>query len=254
MTDFNEKGAEAAGGPQGKADANAKAQQKEGGNDKGKAAEKPKAPAGPSKEKKSGGGDGDKGDDASPPASRHFEDFEEVLLLDYNSKRKRMTIIVRPFDTNGQPRDKVYIYSKGADTSIATYLADDDPYWDSSVQPALGDFGGESLRTLVCAYGEKEADFFSKFQSKMDDAMRSQGKEEEKGHVDGECGEKCKICAVENEVEEAADLVSLGCTAIEDKLQEGVPLSAAESAGRGHEGVDVDGRHRVHCHQHRYGV
>ena len=155
---------------------------------------------------------------------RHFEDFDEVLLIDYNSKRKRMTIVLRPYDASGQLMDVVKIYSKGADTSIASLLADDDPYWDDSIQPALADYGGESLRTLVCAYSEKEATFYDAFRDKMNDALKSQGKDE-KGHVDGACSERCRVCAVENEIEDAADLVSLGCTGIEDKLQEGVPAA-----------------------------
>jgi len=154
--------------------------------------------------------------------SRHFEDFEEVYLIDYNSKRKRMTIILRPYDKDGKPMDCVKIYSKGADTAIAALLNDDDPYWTESINPALADYGGESLRTLVCAYSEKEANFFDQFKDKMDSALKSQGKEE-KGHVDGECSSKCGLCAVENEIEEAADLKALGCTGIEDKLQDGVP-------------------------------
>ena len=56
----------------------------------------------------------------------------------------------------------------------------------------------------------------------MQSALKQQGASE-KGHQDGECSAECKLCAVENEIEDAADLKSLGCTGIEDKLQEGVP-------------------------------
>ena len=56
----------------------------------------------------------------------------------------------------------------------------------------------------------------------MQSALKQQGASE-KGHQDGECSGECKLCAVENEIEDAADLKSLGCTGIEDKLQEGVP-------------------------------
>jgi len=59
-------------------------------------------------------------------------------------------------------------------------------------------------------------------QDKMQSALKQQGASE-KGHQDGECSSECKLCAVENEIEDAADLKSLGCTGIEDKLQEGVP-------------------------------
>ena len=145
-----------------------------------------------------------------------------MLLIDYNSKRKRMTIILQPYDSEGKLMDKVKIFAKGADTSMSSLLADDDPYWDQTIQPALADFGGESLRTLVCAAGEKPGNFYEQFKGKMQEAMKAQGKDE-KGHVDGECSDRCRLCKVEMEVEDAADLVSLGCTAIEDKLQEGVP-------------------------------
>ena len=58
----------------------------------------------------------------------------------------------------------------------------------------------------------------------MQSALKSQGASE-KGHQDGECSSECKLCAVENEIEDAADLKSLGCTGIEDKLQDGVPAA-----------------------------
>ena len=95
--------------------------------------------------------------------SRHFEDFDEVFLIDYNSKRKRMTIILQPYTADGQKTDYVKIYSKGADTAIASLLSDDDPYWDDSITVALQEYGGQSLRTLVCAYGQQPADFYDKF-------------------------------------------------------------------------------------------
>ena len=224
VSDFGEQGGEGGqGGDKGNG-ARKEAERKTNDGQKGGSAGD-EAKGGKAEGAKEKGGSGSDGDDAAPPeTSRHFEDFEEVLMLDYNSKRKRMTVIVRPYDVNGQPMDHVLVYCKGADTSVGAFLADDDPYWDNSLQPALADFGGESLRTLVFAYAEKEADFYAQFESKMQQAQKSQGKEE-KGHADGECGDECRLCAVENEIEEAAEMTALGCTGVEDKLQEGVPTA-----------------------------
>ena len=47
-------------------------------------------------EEQPNGGDGNA--DGHKDFTRHFEDFLEILLIDYNSKRKRMTIILQPYD------------------------------------------------------------------------------------------------------------------------------------------------------------
>jgi magnesium-transporting ATPase (P-type) len=58
--------------------------------------------------------------------------------------------------------------------------------------------------------------------AKYERAQRSQGINE-KGHVDGACSSSCGMCAIEREIEVSAELNLLGATAIEDKLQDGVP-------------------------------
>ena len=128
-----------------------------------KSGQKGQQPAAREQQEKKKDEGGQEDSDGHVDHSRHFEDFDEVFLIDYNSKRKRMTIILQPYTADGQKTDYVKIYSKGADTAIASLLSDDDPYWDDSITVALQEYGGQSLRTLVCAYGQQPADFYDKF-------------------------------------------------------------------------------------------
>ena len=48
---------------------------------------------------------------------------------------------------------------------------------------------------------------------------------EEKGHFKGGCTAHCRRCKIEEDVEKAAQMDLLGATAIEDKLQDFVPLA-----------------------------
>src|SRR5690242_15008602 len=45
----------------------------------------------------------------------------------------------------------------------------------------------------------------------------------EEGHFKGSCKDACRRCILEEEIEKDAGLDMIGATAIEDKLQEGVP-------------------------------
>jgi hypothetical protein len=47
-----------------------------------------------------------------PDDSVHFEIFEECCMIEFSSKRKRMTIILRPLDENGKPSEKIKIFCK----------------------------------------------------------------------------------------------------------------------------------------------
>jgi magnesium-transporting ATPase (P-type) len=77
----------------------------------------------------------------------YFEDYKEVCLIDFTSKRKRMTVLLQ-----SSSEDKLLIFSKGADTIMRELVAVDTPEdeqkWEDTVAK-LSDFGGESLRTLV---------------------------------------------------------------------------------------------------------
>jgi magnesium-transporting ATPase (P-type) len=162
---------------------------------------------------------------------KHFEDFEEVCMIDFNSKRKRMTVVLRPLDENGKGIDKLKIYCKGADSAVKELLEEADSNVEA-VYKQLEEYGGESLRTLVIAGAEQPLSWFDQFKDKYESAQRDQGSTE-KGHNDGSCSENCKLCTIEEEIENAAKFSLLGATGIEDKLQEGVADCLADLKAAG---------------------
>ena len=151
-----------------------------------------------------------------------FEDFEDVCLIDFSSKRKRMTVIVSPMF--GPEKGLLKIYCKGADSYVKALLrgAKKGASEIDRVQRNAGftwkhlkGFGGESLRTLVVAVGTKPRSWWfgdektRGWKPKYDAALQS--------------GNKAEIDALEEQIEMDAEMDLVGATAIEDKLQEGVP-------------------------------
>jgi len=158
----------------------------------------------------------------SPSSSVTSEQFDELLLIDFTSKRKRMSIILQP-----EGSDQVIVFIKGADSALKPYLEKSTPKeeWERTME-LMGEFGADSLRTLMLGYAVKDAKWWEDIKGPYEDAQRKQG-ESEKGHVEGSCSSSCKLCAAENKVEEAAGFKLLGATAIEDELAPNVPRALA---------------------------
>ncbi|XP_020607976.1 phospholipid-transporting ATPase IB-like isoform X2 [Orbicella faveolata] len=137
------------------------------------------------------------------------EVYEVLNVLEFNSTRKRMSVVVRT------PEGKIKLYCKGADTVIFERLQDKQMYMDSTVEH-LEDFAKEGLRTLCIAMTELEPEEFQRWSDIYYKASTS-------------------LENREKNVDDAAELIEknlflLGATAIEDKLQEGVPESIAALA------------------------
>jgi len=135
------------------------------------------------------------------------ENFEILNVLEFNSTRKRMSVIVRT------PDGKIKLFCKGADTVIYERLAEDcNPHKDVTLEH-LEDFAREGLRTLcigVHEISQKEYDDWSKVYYDASTCLNDR----------------------EKKLDEAAEMIEtnlylLGATAIEDKLQDGVPESIA---------------------------
>ncbi|WWD04928.1 hypothetical protein V865_002999 [Kwoniella europaea PYCC6329] len=131
-----------------------------------------------------------------------------LKLLEFNSSRKRMSVVAR------SPDGRIILYCKGADSVIYSRL---DPNHDENLkQTTLKDletFANGGLRTLCIAYRELSEAEFADWSKKYDAAAAAT--------VDRE-GEIEKACEL---VEHS--LTILGATALEDKLQEGVPDAIA---------------------------
>ena len=135
--------------------------------------------------------------------------FELLCTLEFTSARKRMSVVVR------EPDGRLVLYCKGADSVVYPRLAADDPT-AAQTQHHLDEYAAEGLRTLCVAYKHLEAREYEQWRAEYDQAAVSIGGREE---------------ALERACERIErGLTLLGATAIEDKLQDGVPETIRDLA------------------------
>lgn len=130
-------------------------------------------------------------------------EYELLAVCEFNSTRKRMSAIFRC------PDGKIRCYCKGADTVILERLGPDNPHTDVTLQH-LEEYATEGLRTLCLAMREIPEHEYQEWWKVFDKAQTT---------VSGNRAE---------ELDKAAELLEhdfylLGATAIEDRLQDGVP-------------------------------
>lgn len=128
--------------------------------------------------------------------------YELLAFLDFNNIRKRMSVIVR------NPEGQIKLYSKGADTILFEKLHPANEDLLSLTADHLNEFAGEGLRTLAIAYRYLDDKYFKEWQKMLENANAAGDEKDE------------KIVNLYEEIE--SDLMLLGATAVEDKLQEGV--------------------------------
>lgn len=127
-------------------------------------------------------------------------------LHEFDSVRKRMSVVIR------FPNDTVKVLVKGADTSMFSILKKSHPSDDSVIcttQSQLNEYSAEGLRTLVVAARDLTDEHLAEWQCMYEDASTSL--------TDRSIKLRQTAALIER------DLTLLGATAIEDKLQEGVP-------------------------------
>ncbi|KAJ3062518.1 hypothetical protein HK102_008743, partial [Quaeritorhiza haematococci] len=140
--------------------------------------------------------------------------FTILHVLEFNSDRKRMSVIVR------RPEGDVVLLVKGADSVIYERLrADTEVELKEITSMHLGMFANDGLRTLCLAYRLVPDEVYLPWAEKYR-AAQSLLKDREKA-----------VDAVAELIER--DLILMGTTAIEDKLQDGVPDSIATLAKAG---------------------
>nr|XP_033779615.1 phospholipid-transporting ATPase ID isoform X2 [Geotrypetes seraphini] len=133
--------------------------------------------------------------------------YQLLAILDFNNLRKRMSVIVR------DPEGKIRLYCKGADTILFERLHASNYELMIATTEHLNEYAGDGLRTLVLAYKDLEEEYFEAWAERLQDASTA---------LEG-CDDK--LTAIYEEIEQ--DMMLLGATAIEDKLQEGVPETIA---------------------------
>ncbi|KAJ8936119.1 hypothetical protein NQ318_012932, partial [Aromia moschata] len=134
------------------------------------------------------------------------EVYELLCILDFNNVRKRMSVILRK---DGNLR----LYCKGADNVIYERLTSGMDDIKNKTQEHLNKFAGEGLRTLCLAQRDIDEEFFNDWKQRHQEAaIALEGREE-------------RLDAIYEEIERGMELI--GVTAIEDKLQDGVPKTIA---------------------------
>ncbi|XP_065430434.1 phospholipid-transporting ATPase ID isoform X1 [Chrysemys picta bellii] len=133
--------------------------------------------------------------------------YQLLAILDFNNVRKRMSVIVR------SPEGRIRLYCKGADTILLERLHPAHHELLSVTTDHLNEYAGEGLRTLVLAYKDLEDGYYEEWAEQLLRASTpSEGRED-------------RLARLYEEVER--DMTLLGATAIEDKLQQGVPETIA---------------------------
>ena len=135
------------------------------------------------------------------------KNFKILAILEFQSERKRMSVIVE--DEDGIPT----IFCKGADEVLFSLLAEckeNDEELIKKTKENLDDFSNDGLRTLVVAYKKMEKEFFLEWHKRWINT------------------ENEMVLSVQQELrrnlslEIEKDLILLGGTALEDKLQDGL--------------------------------
>ncbi|GJE96419.1 phospholipid-translocating P-type ATPase [Phanerochaete sordida] len=149
----------------------------------------------------------------STPFGDGIDRYELLNVLEFNSARKRMSVVVRKIDDD--EKNGILLLTKGADNVIFERLrAGYQEQLKETTEEHLGDFASEGLRTLTLAWRAIPDEEYDAWSEMYHEATISLDNREEK--VDAACE------AIERE------LNLLGATAIEDKLQDGVPETIAD--------------------------
>lgn len=148
----------------------------------------------------------------STPFADEPDEYELLHVLEFNSARKRMSVILRKMDDDG----RLFLLCKGADNVIFERLAKDGGQEElkQKTDKDLQHFASEGLRTLCLAYKVLDPEVYQDWARRYHDATVALTDREE------------LVEKVSSEIEN--DLVLLGATAIEDKLQDGVPEAIAD--------------------------
>ncbi|KAL9327314.1 hypothetical protein ACSQ67_007959 [Phaseolus vulgaris] len=140
------------------------------------------------------------------PVSRNKVERKYKLLsvLEFNSSRKRMSVIVE--DEEG----KILLLCKGADSIMFERLAKNGREFEEKTMEHVHEYADAGLRTLILAYRELGTEEYKEFDDKFSKAKNSVSADQER-----------LIEEVSDKIEN--NLILLGATAVEDKLQDGVP-------------------------------
>ncbi|XP_015584526.1 putative phospholipid-transporting ATPase 9 [Ricinus communis] len=130
--------------------------------------------------------------------------YQLLNVIEFTSSRKRMSVIVR--DEGG----KLLLLCKGADSIMFERLAKNGREFEGKTKEHISEYADAGLRTLVLAYRELDEEEYNEFSQEFNEA---------KSLLSADREETIEEVAARIE----RDLILLGATAVEDKLQQGVP-------------------------------
>lgn len=131
-------------------------------------------------------------------------EYKILDLLEFNSARKRMSVVIQDED------DQIFVFCKGADSVIFERLAKNGKEFEEATRTHLSTYGDAGLRTLALAYRKLDETTYREWNEVFLKAKTTVGPDRES-----------KLDDASDMIER--DLTLVGATAVEDKLQKGVP-------------------------------
>ncbi|KAH9102639.1 hypothetical protein LEN26_012732 [Aphanomyces euteiches] len=148
-------------------------------------------------------------------------EFQMLELIEFTSTRKRMSVVVR------HPDGRILLLTKGADSIVFPRLArHSDEHLKAKTIEHMEMYAEEGLRTLVLAQRELGQDWYLTWSAQYKHVLANLD--------ESSATYQAELAIVEQlEDEMERDLELLGATAVEDRLQNGVPqaISSLMSAG-----------------------
>ncbi|XP_059294143.1 probable phospholipid-transporting ATPase 8 isoform X2 [Lycium ferocissimum] len=130
--------------------------------------------------------------------------YQLLHVLEFSSSRKRMSVIVKNVE------NQFLLLCKGADSVMFERLSKDGRVFEGITKEHLKQYAEAGLRTLVVAYRELDEKEFQSWEQEFLNAQASVTADRD-----------ALVDATADKIER--DLMLLGVTAVEDKLQKGVP-------------------------------
>ncbi|GLJ13691.1 hypothetical protein SUGI_0218300 [Cryptomeria japonica] len=137
------------------------------------------------------------------PGSVQDVEYKILNVLEFNNSRKRQSVIC------DHPTGQLILYCKGADSAIYQRLEDNKSPIAVATWNHLGKFSSEGIRTLCVAYRFLDFSMYQSWNAMFQEARSSLTDREQRIHQVAELIKE--------------QFILLGCVAIGDKLQDGVP-------------------------------
>ncbi|KAK7833496.1 putative phospholipid-transporting atpase 8 [Quercus suber] len=132
------------------------------------------------------------------------EKYKRLHVLEFSSSRKRMSVIIR------NAENQLFLLCKGADSVMFQRLSKNGRQFESQTKDHIKKYAEAGLRTMIIAYCELGEEEYKSWDVEFSKAKTSVTTERD-----------VSVDELADKIER--DLILLGATAVEDKLQKGVP-------------------------------